>query len=131
MHHNEFKEHQSQIKNNHTNKKSFIKFIIGILLVLSIYLAFGSRGYYMVQMETGDVYFGYTNSLYGKFITLKNPHIIDGVTVDSVSSGNDILLTPLLDAFYGPKNIVKLDHNHILLIQPLAKNSKILDALNL
>lgn len=103
-----------------------------------------ASGYVAVFLTNNQVYFGKLGSLDGQYATLTDvyylrvqPSLSDAGNVkveDAKASGatagkNDMTLIKLGDELHGPTDEIKLNRDHILLIEELKEDSKVVKAI--
>lgn len=103
-----------------------------------------ASGYVAVFLTNNQVYFGKLGSLDGQYATLSDvyylrvqPSLSDAGTVkveDAKTAGatagkNDLTLIKLGDELHGPTDEIKLNRDHILLVEELKVDSKVVKAI--
>lgn len=103
-----------------------------------------ASGYVAVFLTNNQVYFGKLGSLDGQYATLSDvyylrvqPSLSDAGTVkveDAKTAGtaagkNDMTLIKLGDELHGPTDEIKLNRDHILLVEELKVDSKVVKAI--
>ena len=103
-----------------------------------------ASGYVAVFLTNNQVYFGRLGSLDGRYAILSDvyylrvqPALSDAGTVkveDAKTAGapagkNDMTLIKLGDELHGPTDEIKLNRDHILLIEELKEDSKVVKAI--
>ena len=104
-----------------------------ILLALALYLASNlyflmSDTYQAVFLDSGQVYFGKVQPCFGKFLTLRDVHYFD--SNQQAFEESDLTLVKLEEEIHGPEDKMKILKDHILFIQNLTPESKVVEAIS-
>ena len=101
-------------------------------------------GYVAVFLTNNQVYFGKLGSLDGQYATLTevyylrvqpalsdggNVKVEDAKTAGAAAGKNDMTLIKLGDELHGPTDEIKLNRDHILLVEELKEDSKVVKAI--
>lgn len=82
--------------------------------------------YRAVFLDNGEVYFGQLQKSYGNYLRLNNVYYFKVGQVVDENIQPDVQLMKLGNEIHQPKNYLDINREHILFIQELASDSKIL-----
>ena len=133
-----------------SDKKSWILLLVVLLVVVAAGFLFftyqgesmvddeaTTGGYQAVFLANNQVYFGVLTSMSGDFVTLKDIYYLqvnqrlqplqDG---QQAPAGQDISLVKLGGELHGPTDMMKINKDHILLIEDLRTDSNLVAAID-
>lgn len=113
---------------------TILLFVIGIGLLGGVarfvYDQFGpGNEYQAVLLTTGDVYFAKVNDGFGRYVTLRDIYYPQVNQTEGVQSP-DIQLIKFGNEIHRPQSEIKVNRDHIIMIQPLAADSPVIAVVN-
>lgn len=109
--------------------------LIVLLLVGVIYFGLAKDGlvksdYQAVFLTNGQVYFGKLLDSKSEFLTLTNVYYFQTEAEKEEMKADDLVLVKLGDELHGPTDKMEINQEHILFIEDLADDSKVLKAID-
>jgi hypothetical protein len=86
------------------------------------------RGYVAILMTTGDVYFGKAETTGGDYVTLSRSYYPQ--TFTNANGEEELRLVKIGTEFHAPKDAIRLNRDHIIMIQPLSDESPVIASMN-
>ncbi len=126
------------MKNKINRKKRYLIVlyaIIGLCLFLGVVYfarskgASGSSAYQAVFLDNNQVYFGKIKNRGEKYITIADVYYFGPSTSSGQANSDDIVLVKLGSEAHGPTDEMEILENHILYIEELSPNSRVLQAI--
>ena len=114
------------------SKKILIYTLIVALILICIYLGyaygkesfpFGSKKWQVVQLISGDVYYGHLKTF--PCCSLTDVYFIQQIPPQEEGGQPGTRLVPLKSLFFGPENVMHLNKDQILWWANLSKDSQI------
>ncbi len=98
-------------------------FVIGVVGKIGYDLFGPDSGYSAVLLTTGDVYFAKISPSFGHYVTLRDVYYPQ---IAEESPQTDIRLAKLGSEIHGPKTRMKINRDHIIMVQPLRVDSEVI-----
>lgn len=122
---------------------SIILFLLAILLAVGVYYYTQTQnqkqvqkeGYQAVFLTNGQVYFGNITEKSDRWINMKDiyylqlKHSLQDQKSKADLSESDVTLAKLGNEIHGPKDSMEVNRDHVLFIENLSKDSKVLSAI--
>ncbi len=113
---------------------SILIFIIGVGILGGIvrfmYERLGpGNDYQAVLLTTGDVYFAKVSDGFGRYVTLREIYYPQVDQTEGVQNP-DIQLIEFGNEIHRPQSEIKVNRDHIIMIQPLAPDSPVIAVVN-
>ncbi len=93
-----------------------------------LFAGFSSKQYYGVFLDSGDVYFALIDSDKGDYMELTDIYYLQNSS-NPETAGGEFSLARLGGEVHGPENLMYLNKDHILNVQPLSSDSEVLRAI--
>lgn len=143
------KEVEKKVVNN-IEKKNILSGLIGVLILVVIVVSVfvsktylvkykrtkaGLSDYQAVFLDNGQVYFGKSDGRYGQIIKLDDVYYLQ-VNKDLQAGTNkdgdqpELSLIELGNELHGPDSKMKINRDHVLFIEDLKVDSKVMNAIN-
>ena len=121
----------------HTTRSNRRPLVAGILVVLVFVMGavvYGfvnhqgvTAGYHAVFLSNGQVYFGTLTEPKAQYVMLTGVYYFG--RTDSEAAADDLALVKLGSEVHGPADILKINRDHILFIEELRADSRVVEAM--
>lgn len=106
----------------------------GIYKSALVFNVFGSivsaNVYSAVFIDNSQVYFGKVENIRGSFMTLTDVYYFGRDSNSQNINDPDIVLVKLGNELHGPEDEMKINTEHILYVEELNENSRVVEAIN-